>query len=204
MADFEIAIHNAVKSVWPYSKIVGCRFHLAQSWYRKIQRLGLVTEYKNANTEVGKWLNYLFGLPFLNQEDVSDCFIFDLMAIQPADEKIVSMVETYIGEDSLFPPEMWTACTSSIERTTNCCESFHSKFNENFYKTHPSLYVFINVLNDFQTESLIKLNSVGENRRIKDPETRRRQQFVQNKIDQYVEIGRLQYIKCLGYFYKQM
>ncbi|KAF0754304.1 MULE domain-containing protein [Aphis craccivora] len=35
--DFEQAIHNAVAEVFPNAKIRGCRFHLLQSWWRKIQ-----------------------------------------------------------------------------------------------------------------------------------------------------------------------
>ncbi|XP_025194768.1 uncharacterized protein LOC112594280 [Melanaphis sacchari] len=42
-ADFEKAIHNAARHVWPSIEIKGCRFHLGQSWYRKIQQLGLTT-----------------------------------------------------------------------------------------------------------------------------------------------------------------
>lgn len=32
VVDFEVAIHKALLSVWPESKIWGCRFHLTQSW----------------------------------------------------------------------------------------------------------------------------------------------------------------------------
>jgi len=31
--DFEMAIHLSVEEVWPGVQIIGCRFHLAQSWY---------------------------------------------------------------------------------------------------------------------------------------------------------------------------
>ena len=40
--DFEPGLHKAAKDTWPNIKIVGCRFHLSQSWYRKIQHLGIV------------------------------------------------------------------------------------------------------------------------------------------------------------------
>jgi hypothetical protein len=44
VADFEKAIYNAVSAVWPQSQILGCRFHLRQAWWRKIQALGLSKE----------------------------------------------------------------------------------------------------------------------------------------------------------------
>jgi len=45
-ADFENAIHLGALSTWPEIIIKGCRFHIAQSWWRKIQTLGLSNEYK--------------------------------------------------------------------------------------------------------------------------------------------------------------
>jgi hypothetical protein len=39
------------------------------------------------------------------------------------------------------------------------CESFHSKINAYFYH-HPSLYKFINALQDVQVDTYIKIRSV--------------------------------------------
>jgi len=44
LVDFEIAIHSAITDVWPIIEIKDCRFHLGQSWWRKIQELGLSAE----------------------------------------------------------------------------------------------------------------------------------------------------------------
>jgi hypothetical protein len=61
--DFEKSIHNAVKILWNEVKIIGCRFHISQAWWRKVQELGLSKDYKE-RTEVGKWIGYCFGLLF--------------------------------------------------------------------------------------------------------------------------------------------
>jgi hypothetical protein len=61
--DFEKSIHNAVKIVRNEVKIIGCRFHISQAWWRKVQELGLSKDYKE-RTEVGKWIGYCFGLLF--------------------------------------------------------------------------------------------------------------------------------------------
>jgi hypothetical protein len=66
--DFEKSIHNAVKSVWNEVKIIGCRFHISQAWWRKVQELGLSKDYKE-RTEVGKWIGYCFGLLFLGKKN---------------------------------------------------------------------------------------------------------------------------------------
>ncbi|KAE9542452.1 hypothetical protein AGLY_003313 [Aphis glycines] len=88
--DFEVAIHNAIHEVRPLSGIRGCRFHLGQSWYRTIQKLGLSMEYEQ-KTEI-----------------VGNCFSFELAEIQPNNDKVRKcmdyLVENYIDNNSLFPP----------------------------------------------------------------------------------------------------
>jgi hypothetical protein len=44
-----IAIHNAIKRTWQEGSILGCRFHLSQAWWRKMQELGLSQDYKSNN-----------------------------------------------------------------------------------------------------------------------------------------------------------
>jgi hypothetical protein len=66
-------------SVFPACKIDCCRFHLAQSWWRKIQTVGLSSEYKDKSCEIGKWLSQFFGLPFLPAEEIEDCFVEDIL-----------------------------------------------------------------------------------------------------------------------------
>ncbi|KAJ4438040.1 hypothetical protein ANN_13979 [Periplaneta americana] len=44
--DFELAIHTAAKLVFPSVKTRSCQFHLGQNWWKKIQNLHLVAEFK--------------------------------------------------------------------------------------------------------------------------------------------------------------
>jgi len=44
-ADFETAIHNAVTNVRPGCAVKASRFHLGQSWWRKMKSLGLSKQY---------------------------------------------------------------------------------------------------------------------------------------------------------------
>jgi len=106
--DFEKAIHDAVSIVWPDTLIVGCRFHLTQSWFRKIQSLGLVQDYKEKNSEIGSWIRNTFGLTFLTPQEVALCFIEDFMIIIPNDNRVNQyadyLTDTYISENATFPP----------------------------------------------------------------------------------------------------
>lgn len=209
VADFEIAIHNAIRAEFSDSKVIGCRFHLAQAWFRKIQNLGLVPYYKKETSEIGKWLRYIFGLPFLNPSEVGDCYAFDFSEIQPQDERLSRfsdyLVDNYISEEAVFPPSLWAELSDSIERSTNACESFHAKFNASFYSTHPSIFHFIEILKQFQTETYIKIQSLSECARIRDPVVRRRKQSVTRKIDEYKNgsVSRFDFVKCIAYFYKR-
>jgi len=63
------------KQAWPSILLVGCRLHLSQAWWRNIQSCGLQTEYKNRNSEVGKWLHLIFGLSLFPHEEVEDMFV---------------------------------------------------------------------------------------------------------------------------------
>ena len=98
VVDFECAIHLALDDVWPFVPITGCAFHLGQSWYRKLQNLGLSVDYNENKNEVGIFTIYVFGIPFLTPEEIDDYFIFDLVYIY--------LVYTYISENAQLPPTM--------------------------------------------------------------------------------------------------
>ncbi|KAF6215693.1 hypothetical protein GE061_000024 [Apolygus lucorum] len=111
VADFEKAVHNAAKKVWPTTNVRGCKFHLAQAWFRKIQNLGLVTEYKDEDSEIGDWLRWSFGLPMVNPAEASEAFC-DWIINAPSDKAHrygQYIHDTYIGDASSYPPEMWAS-----------------------------------------------------------------------------------------------
>lgn len=203
--DFEKAIHKAIFYIWPETTINGCRFHLHQAWYRKIQALGLCNAYKDKNSETGKWIKHTFGLTYLEPKEVEDCFVFDLMSYKPENELLNKyadyLLETYIQQEATFPPILWAEQTSSITRTSNACESFHAKFNSSFYSTHPSLYVFVEKLKEFQIDTYIKIQSLNIFPKIKDKSVKAKVKMMENLINKYRtgQLNRLQYIKCMAY-----
>jgi hypothetical protein len=208
VADFEIAIHNSVRSVWPNASIVGCRFHLAQAWWRNIKSLKLSMEYKDGKSDIGKWLVNLFGLPFLPPSEVSDCFVFDFLANQPADPRLDEfsdyLVANYVEVGSNFPPEIWADNSESMLRTTNACESFHSRFNASFYSTHPSLFLFIDALKDFQVDTLLKIRGSNVKAVVKDARVKNRVKFLSNQLSLYSSgsISRMQFVSSVSYQFK--
>ena len=86
--DFETVIYKAERKVLKTTEIVECNFHLRQSWFRKIQNLGLSKEYKSVKTDVRKILNYLFSLCYLPDTEVGDCLILDFLVNRSNDGKV--------------------------------------------------------------------------------------------------------------------
>ncbi|KAE9525246.1 hypothetical protein AGLY_014314 [Aphis glycines] len=185
--DFEIAIHNTINDVWTLTKVRGCRFHLGQSWYKAIQKFGLSSEYVQ-NTEIGQYLTYIFGLPFLDPQSVGDCFSDELAEILPMNEKLTKfndyLVENFTANDSTFPPEIWAEKSNIIHRTTNSCESFHSKFNSQFYSPHPNIFNFLNILFSIQSDTRIIIRSSNTTKPHRK-EIRDKIKFLENEISKY-------------------
>nr|CAI5851702.1 unnamed protein product [Callosobruchus analis] len=205
ICDFEIAIHNALKVVFPKTKLNGCRFYLHQAWYRKIQSLGLTQMYKDKNCEESKWLTHTFGLTYLDPSEVEDCFIFDLMSYKP-DHKLIDkyadyLLENYIAPESHFPPNIWAYENPSIKRTTNACESFHSQFNSSFYSTHPSIFIFIEKLKDCQIDAYLKIKNLNIPAKIKDKQVKNKLKFIENMVNMLRSgnISRINFVKSVSH-----
>jgi hypothetical protein len=171
-ADFEYSVHSAVNEVLIFSEIRGCRFHLGQSWWRRIQTLGLTSTYKERDCEGAKFLRLFFGLPFLDHREVASCFTEDLLPVQPDIEKIRSFSDyvynNYIRDDSQFPPKMWADYSNSITRTTNSCESFNAKLNGMFYAAHPNIFKLTAAQLEIQCDVYAKMFGVHRPTRRKD------------------------------------
>jgi len=207
MIDFEYAIHKAIKIAWPNTEIIGCRFHLTQSWWRNVQKFGLATHYKDESSDVGKWIHYTFGLLFLNPEEVGDCYVEDLMSDCPENEKLQKfcdyLTDNYISDESIFPPKLWAAKSSELIRTTNACESFHSFFNKSFYSNSPPIHMWLAVVQEIQTDVYIKLNSIHLQHFPKDRKVRERQLKNEKTIEKYNrgELSRYEFIKSMAFNY---
>jgi len=74
----------------------------------------------------------------ISPNEVSDGFVA-LMADAPYGvEKFTDYIlETFIDDDSSFPPYLWVESPSSNLRITNRPESFHRDFNSQFYISIP-------------------------------------------------------------------
>lgn len=91
VVDFELSIHNAIYKYFGRDLILlGCKFHLCQAWFRKIQEYNLVPEYKEENSVIGRYLKLHFGMMYLSSEEVVDFFNEELHYLLPNDKRVLN------------------------------------------------------------------------------------------------------------------
>lgn len=201
-ADFEQAIHLAISKIFPEVVRKGCRFHLGQTMWRKIQSLGLSKNFKK-KSEIGNFLKVCFGLSFLEPEEVQKCFFEYLMTIKPNNQQLNAFCDffekNYISSSSKFPPSIWAEFSNSLMRTTNACESFHSKLNSVFYSSYPNIFQFLEVLKNVQTDVYIKMRSSNQTQ--KRRMTVEKENYIHEIMRQYKDqvITRLEFVEILAY-----
>lgn len=202
MLDFEKAAHLGLQAVFPEASIFGCNFHLGQSFFRKIQHLGLQQDYVN-NTTSGQYLKQYFGLAYLPDYLVEEAFLDILMDV-PADERVGKFIDyvlhTYIAPHSTFPSSVWAAPpTGSHPRTTNGPESYHRHLKDQFFSPHSSIHLVTDVLIKLQSETYIKMNHSSPRKKCKYQKCK--ETYIQTLWKKY-ELGELSlkdYVRQVGF-----
>ena len=92
-------------------------------------------------------------------------YFVELIADAPSDDKCMKSVdyilEFYIDGNSRFSPTIRASPPDPEEkRTTHGAESFRAYLNEQFYASHPNIFVFVHVLLKLQTPSYIKMRTL--------------------------------------------
>lgn len=98
---------------------------------------------------------------------------------------------------------MWVQFSTSLERTTNACGSFHSKF----YEPHPDIYKCIEIAmqacNAMQCKLHMQANTNAKiNTSVKTKErTNVKTKYIQQQIELYNsgELSRLDFVKSVSY-----
>jgi len=167
LTDFEKAAIDAVSTVLPASRLHCCRFHLGQSWLRRIQ--GLSQDHKVKGAPVAQWLLLFFGLSLLPADEVVAAFTDEIMSRMPNDDRCQRfadyVVEHYLDDGCDFPPCVWAQRPDFLPTPTNRAESFHVHLNAEFLAPHLNIYDFVQALLRQQTATYISTGSLSFTRR---------------------------------------
>jgi hypothetical protein len=112
------------------------------------------------------------------------------------------LVETYIDDDALFPPKIWASKSACSRRTTNACESFHTHLNKCFNFSNPNIFVFLDIIQNYQSEIYIQIQSI-HTKKTPNIRTQKRENYLKEKIKQLDDnqITRLQFIKLTSHYF---
>lgn len=173
--DFELGAINALKSLFPDTKISCCQFHLGQAVIRKVKELKLFYDYKN-NQEVRKFVKCLTALSFVRIDKVEETFN-QLIHARYFPEILIPLYNyfftTYIGHGTSanFPPLLWNSnqfFNFEVPRTNNAIEGWHNTFNASFGTMRFSFPILVKQIKneeEFTQQKIIRSN-FGERFRI--------------------------------------
>lgn len=186
--DFEQAAIVAFETEFPGIDVNGCYFHLNQSLWRGVQRLGLVHAYRN-NRQVERCVKKLMALGFLPLVLVR--MNFNILITNQRTRRLFLQypgLREFFGYfrrnylEGNFPPRMWNVFRRTMDiRTNNAVESYHNRWNRAVGVRHPSLWHFIRTMKDQQAVTNVKIRAVvnGED----PPRRRRKWRILENRIN---------------------
>ncbi|CAF1405547.1 unnamed protein product, partial [Rotaria sordida] len=141
-SDFEPGLIKAIKRQFHNSRHLGCYFHHTQSVYKKIQSLGLSSQYKN-DEEVRSHARKLMAVPLLPLEKMNLAFEY-LVDNHPAClDPLFNYYESFWMES--LPLKLWNVSNIKI-KTNNIVEGWHNRFANRIEKKYPNIWHFIKVL----------------------------------------------------------
>ncbi|XP_067648894.1 uncharacterized protein [Haliotis asinina] len=179
--DFERAAHNAVRGVFPAASVRGCFFHYTQCISRRVQKEGLVSDYKE-DGEVKKLVRRAAALALVPCDKIEDVWL-DAVAESPASPKVTAFMDyvtTSWVEGQAFIPEIWYHFENQGHRTNNHLEGWHNKIKKLLKKSHPNIFEVIQL---FQREqSLTEVTILRLSHQPKEPSRRRRYRAIDARI----------------------
>ena len=125
--------------------------------------VNLVQSYQNPGSHIGYWLKHVFGLSFLDLNDVELAYQTTLEPAVNAFPELMPFSE-YLTTTYVYPPKLWARFPTSygydMPCTTNGCESYHSHLKDHIGNAHPNVYKFAKVMIERQELVYVKLQSL--------------------------------------------
>lgn len=166
MLDFEVAARNAVRAAFPQSRLRGCYFHYTQCIWRKTQACGLAIAYRDEE-DIKRLVRRAAVLPLVPVHEVEDVWFNALEDIDDDRAAVTRfcdyVTETWVETDRTESNHF----DNTGARTTNHVEGWHSKMNKICKRSHPNIYVLVQMLQKEQATNeakMIQLSAGGKPR----------------------------------------
>jgi len=173
MADFEEASVNAFRQVFGDVSVGGCWFHYAQAIIKRLNKLGLKTEYCS-DDDVKNAVHSLVSLPLLPPSDMRAA-VSDIKSSLNADSPHINRIQQliayvnrqWIDKSSIGPERL--SVRDSRSRTNNVLESYHAALRRRIKTSHPNLFVFLTHLQNATTDQMTDVARLRNGMRIRRP-----------------------------------
>lgn len=164
--DFEQAVIQAVRVIFPQVNVQCCFFHFSQANWRQISSSHAIL-YRE-DSEFALQCRMFTALAFLPVDHIPAAFMYLCSEASPETQSLQQyFTNTYIGKvvpqegrsrrdavalrriEPIFHPDIWSCHSRALAdepRTTNALEGWHRRFGKIIDKSHPHFYEFYDKL----------------------------------------------------------
>lgn len=161
LMDFEAPMWLAFQKRFPGVRVMGCTFHWRRALWRKVQELGLQTEYMADNTVQG-YIRKLMALPMLPLDSIRPMFrVLHAAASSKPLQALCSYINDTWMTEGLWSPEAWCMYRRNI-RTNYDVEGWHTSLNVRVQSARTPFYELLLALFDDATFVNMQVPLVSE------------------------------------------
>lgn len=120
--DFEIAIINGVKEVFPSALISGCYYHYNRAVWKQAKKLKITATMENREL-----VRMCANLPLLPKEKIQSAWV-SLEALFPQSPKMIKF-QKYFSKQWMSLCAPFVGCEDDKHRTNNAVEGWHRRLN---------------------------------------------------------------------------
>ncbi|XP_060065583.1 uncharacterized protein LOC132545918 [Ylistrum balloti] len=155
-ADFEVAVHNAIRQTFPGITMKGCFFHFIQSVWQKAQTTGLQTLYRD-NEDVRALIRRAAVLPLVPMDCIEDVWLQTLEDLEDAEvPQNTTPFTDYVTEQWVEGDRpLWNHFQTDGPRTTNNLEALHGKLKKKVKHAHPNIFAIIQTFKEIDNADVI-------------------------------------------------
>ncbi len=156
MSDFEAASSDAFEAVFENVEVTHCHFHYSQCIWRKVQKAGLTTLYRE-DTSFKAYIKKIMSFPFLPENVLVNTanLVLDQDYTPDAENRPkVSQLKQYVKRFWLTKMGPKKISVFAVERGTNdAAESFHGRLKARIQSHKPNFWSFLQHLNECIADS---------------------------------------------------